>query len=293
MTAQTSPLTSPLISVAELAAASPAPTLLDVRWTLTVRRAGDGASDAPARPSGLDAYLAGHLPGARFVDLDTELAGPPGPGTGRHPLPEPEAFRAAMRAAGVADGKPDVVYDAADSTSAARAWWLLRYYGHRDVRVLDGGYAAWSAAGLPVSDSPEPAGSGDFSGKPGQLPTLDAAAAGRLAETGVLLDARAGARYRGEVEPIDPVAGHIPGAISAPTMENVTEAGQFRPAAELADRFAGLLSQKSDAPEIGVYCGSGVTAAHEILALTVAQIPAALYVGSWSEWVTDPSRPVA
>jgi len=281
----TSPLISPLISVAELAAASPAPTLLDVRWTLT------------ARYAGLDAYLAGHLPGARFVDLDTELAAPPGPGTGRHPLPEPEAFRAAMRAAGVDDDKPVVVYDAADSTSAARAWWLLRYYGHRDVRVLDGGYAAWSAAGLPVegsaSDSLEPAASGDFSGEPGHLPVLDAAAAGKLAETGVLLDARAGARYRGEVEPIDPVAGHIPGAISAPTMENVTEAGQFRPAAELADRFAALLSQKSDAPEIGVYCGSGVTAAHEILALTAAQLPAALYVGSWSEWVTDPRRPVA
>ena len=295
---QLSPQLSPLISVEELAAAgSPAPVLLDVRWVLTASR-GPGAG-----PSGHDDYRAGHLPGARFVDLDTELAGPHGPGTGRHPLPEPAAFQAAMRAAGVEDGKPVVVYDAADSTAAARAWWLLRYFGHPDVRVLDGGYAAWRAAGQPVSDSAEPAGTGDFTARPGQLPTLDAAAAGRLAETEVLLDARAGARYRGEVEPIDPVAGHIPGAISAPTMENVTEGGRFQPADKLVARFSGLWPQSdaesaqdaegSTQPEVGVYCGSGVTAAHEILALTVAQIPAALYVGSWSEWITDPDRPIA
>jgi thiosulfate/3-mercaptopyruvate sulfurtransferase len=299
--------TNPLVSVEELAAGSPAPTLLDVRWKLSAPRAAADDADAagapafPPRPSGLDDYLAGHLPGARFVDLDTELAGPVGPGTGRHPLPDVAAFQAAMRAAGVDDGTPVVVYDAADSTAAARAWWLLRYFGHRDVRVLDGGYAAWRAAGLPVSDSPEPAGAGDFTAEPGQLPTLGAAEAGRLAGTGILLDARAGARYRGEVEPIDPVAGHIPGAISAPTIENVAEDGRFHPAGDLAARFAAQGVRPPDPsagpgpvqPEVGVYCGSGVTAAHQILALTIARIPAALYVGSWSEWITDPGRPVA
>ena len=314
---------TPLISVAELAAAlgldgpdaasegplgAPgAPAVLDVRWTLTAPLP---AGSGPARPSGLDAYLAGCVPGARFVDLDTELAGPVGPGTGRHPLPDPAAFQASMRAAGVRDGRPVVVYDAADSTAAARAWWLLRYFGHPDVRVLDGGFKAWVAAGLLVSQ-PElisdlasaTAGSssadtlGDFTARPGQAPTLDAAAAGELARTGVLLDARAAARYRGEMEPVDPVAGHIPGAVSAPTLENVIEDGRFRSADELSDRFTGLISKPgSDASpasaEVGVYCGSGVTAAHQVLALAAARIPAALYVGSWSEWITDPSRPV-
>ncbi|HEV2640487.1 MAG TPA: sulfurtransferase [Actinocrinis sp.] len=289
-----------------VSAAQAAPTLLDVRWFLTAPRPADadpGSAPAPApvppRPSGLDAYLAGHLPGARFVDLDTDLAGPVGPGTGRHPLPEPEAFQAAMRAAGVGDGRPVVVYDAADSTAAARAWWLLRYFGHQDVRVLDGGYAAWAAAGQPVSaplPDPTAAGQGepgDFTARPGHLPTLDAAAAAQLARDGVLLDARAAARYRGEVEPIDPVAGHIPGALSAPTSANVTESGHFQPADKLVARFAGLFPREGAfIPEVGVYCGSGVTAAHQTLALTVAGIPAALYVGSWSEWVADPTRPV-
>ena len=291
-------LANPLISVAELAAVLGAagdaePTVLDVRWTLSP------PGTAASRPSGLDAYLAGHLPGARFVDLDTELAGPVGPGTGRHPLPGPAEFQAAMRAAGVRDDRPVVVYDAADSTAAARAWWLLRYFGHPDVRVLDGGYAAWTAAGHPVSapvtdlTPADPAESGDFTASPGHLLSLDAAAAADLARTGVLLDARAAARYRGETEPIDPVAGHIPGAISAPTAQNVTESGRFQPAQVLAARFAGLFpAQGSFTPEIGVYCGSGVTAAHEVLALTVARIPAALYAGSWSEWITDPTRPV-
>lgn len=297
---------NPLISVAELAgligggvnASGPAPVLLDVRWALTAPGAG-GQAGAAARPKGLDPYLAGHLPGARFVDLDTELAGPVGPGTGRHPLPDQDIFQGAMRAAGVRDGRPVVIYDAADSTAAARAWWLLRYFGHEDVRVLDGGYAAWTADGRPVTGpvpdlaAAGPAEPGDFTAVPGRLPALDADGAAALARTGVLLDARAAARFRGEVEPIDPVAGHIPGALSAPTTENVTESGHFQPADKLAARFAALIPRDgAQAPEVGVYCGSGVTAAHQVLALTVAQIPAALYVGSWSEWVADPARPV-
>ncbi len=299
----------PLIGVPELArllaaapcpgpapgtAAGTAPALLDVRWRL-------------GGPPGIAEYAAGHIPGAVFADLDRDLAGPVADGSrGRHPLPAPEDFAAAMTRAGVRDGRPVVVYDGADSTAAARAWWLLRYFGHRAVRVLDGGFAAWRRAGLPVAaglpgdapgglpdDAPGGAG-GVFTADPGHMPLLDAGAAAALARGGVLLDARAAERYRGETEPADPVAGHIPGAVSAPTAANVREDGTFRPAGELAARFAALgLAPAGTGTAAGVYCGSGVTAAHEVLALTVAGIPAALYAGSWSEWITDPSRPVA
>jgi thiosulfate/3-mercaptopyruvate sulfurtransferase len=267
------------------------PVLLDVRWRLT-------------GPPGIDSYRAGHLPGARFVDLDHDLAGPPGPG-GRHPLPAAGQFQDAMRRAGVRDGWPVVVYDEADSVAAARAWWLLRYFGHDQVRVLDRGYQAWLAAGQPTEAGPGPAGAGlhwltpagpaaAFTARPGQMPLLDAAAAAALARDAVLLDARAAERYQGAVEPVDPVAGHIPGAVSAPTTANVTAAGQFLGPAALRARFAALgVSAEPGAPPAGVYCGSGVTAAHEVLALHVAGLPAALYVGSWSDWITDPARPVA
>jgi thiosulfate/3-mercaptopyruvate sulfurtransferase len=251
--------------------------VLDVRWRLT-------------GPPGVEDYRRGHLPGAVFVDLDRDLAGPPGP-AGRHPLPAAADFEAAMRAAGVSAGRPVVVYDEADSTAAARAWWTLRYFGHPQVRVLDGGYRAWVAAGHPVTvDEPAPA-PGDFTARPGGLPVLDAEGAAALAESGVLLDARAPERYRGEVEPIDPVAGHIPGAVSAPTAGNVGPDGRLLSARRLRERFAGLGA--ADAAEVGAYCGSGVTAAHEVLALDLAGIPAALYVGSWSNWVADPANPVA
>ena len=205
-------------------------------------------------------------------------------------------FQSAMRRAGVRNDRPVVVYDDADSTSAARAWWLLRYFGHPSVRVLDGGFAAWTAAGHPVETGAPayaPAG-GDFTASPGHLALLDADGAAALARTGILLDARAGARYRGDTEPVDPVAGHIPGAVSAPTVENVHKDGTFLPPADLARRFAALgVAADGGAAAVGAYCGSGVTAAHEVLALTLAGIPAALYTGSWSEWITDPDRPVA
>jgi thiosulfate/3-mercaptopyruvate sulfurtransferase len=253
--------------------------LLDVRWRL-------------AGPPGIDSYRQGHLAGAVFVDLDRDLAGPPGP-AGRHPLPGPAAFQAAMRAAGVSRDRPVVVYDDSDATSAARAWWTLRYFGHPDVRVLDGGYRAWTGAGLPVStDEPAPA-PGDFTAEPGQMPVLDAAGAQETARTGLLLDARAGERYRGETEPVDPVAGHIPGAVSAPTAGNVNPDGTFKDPAALAARFAALGANPGPGMPVGSYCGSGVTAAHEVFALALAGIPAALYVGSWSNWVADPARPVA
>jgi thiosulfate/3-mercaptopyruvate sulfurtransferase len=270
-----------LVSVAALAAdlaGGPGPTLLDVRWHL-------------GGPPGIDSYRRGHLPAAVFTDLDRDLAGPPGAG-GRHPLPEPAAFQAAMRAAGVRQDRAVVVYDDADATIAARGWWTLRYYGHQDVRVLDGGYRAWVSAGLAVTQAepdPEP---GDFTARPGHMPVLDAVGARAIAATGRLLDARPAERYRGETEPIDPVAGHIPGAVSAPTIGNVTADGTFAGPAELAARFAAL-GVTRDGPAVGAYCGSGVTAAHEVLALALAGVPAALYVGSWSNWVADPDRPVA
>jgi thiosulfate/3-mercaptopyruvate sulfurtransferase len=254
-------------------------TVLDVRWRL-------------GGPPGRELYDAAHIPGAAFVDLDLDLAAPPGEG-GRHPMPTAADFEQAMRRAGVSDGRPVVVYDDADSTAAARAWWLLRYFGHPSVLVLDGGFRAWTAAGYPV-DPPSPAyhgAIGDFTARPGHLDLLDADGAASIARSGRLLDARAGERYRGEAEHVDPVAGHIPGAVSAPTAENVNPDGTFRSPADLAARFTAL-GANGDRP-VAAYCGSGVTAAHEVLALTLAGIPAALYVGSWSNWITDPARPVA
>ena len=272
---------SPVISLEELKTALSGPrppVLLDVRWSLV-------------GPPGLADYLAGHLPGARFVDLDRDLAGPPGRGRGRHPLPAAADFGAAMRRAGVSVRRPVVVYDAGGGLSAARAWWLLRYFGHPDVRLLDGGHAAWVAAALPTSTDEPQAEEGDFTAVPGGMPVLDAASAAQLARDATLLDARAAERYRGEAEPVDPVAGHIPGARSAPTTDNLAPGGRFLAAATLRDRFAAA-GVRADAP-VGAYCGSGVTAAHEVLALEIAGIPAALYPGSWSEWVSDPARPVA
>ncbi|MER5866926.1 sulfurtransferase [Kitasatospora sp. NPDC002040] len=274
-------MTSPLITVDELAAALAAdrpPVLLDIRWQL-------------GGPPGAEAYADGHLPGAHYLDLDRELAAPPG-AAGRHPLPDPEVLGAALRRAGVRADRPVVVYDAGPATSAARAWWLLRWAGHEDVRVLDGGLAAWRAAGRPESAGQSAAEPGDFKPEPGALPTVDAAGAAELAVAGLLLDARAGERYRGEVEPVDPRAGHIPGAVSAPTTENLAADGRFLPPAALAERFRAL--GVDGASEVAVYCGSGVTAAHQLLALTVAGHPGlALYPGSWSEWSADPANPVA
>lgn len=282
MTAAESLLITAASLAAELAGQHP-PVLLDLRWRL-------------GGPPGIDSYRRGHLPGAVFADLDRDLAGPPGP-AGRHPLPEPAVFQAAMRAAGVNPDGPVVVYDQADATIAARGWWTLRYYGHDNVRVLDGGYQAWVSAGLPVTTAEPAPPPGHFTARPGHLRVLDAAGAQQAAQTGLLLDARPGERYRGEIEPVDPAAGHIPGAVSAPTAGNVNADGTFKDAADLAARFAALGAVPGTGTAGGdpvvAYCGSGVTAAHEVLALTLAGFPAALYVGSWSNWSADPARPVA
>jgi thiosulfate/3-mercaptopyruvate sulfurtransferase len=270
----------PLVTVADLAdaiAVGAPPTVLDIRWRL-------------GGPPGIDTYRAGHIPGAVYVDLDTRLAGPRGSG-GRHPMPAAADFEAAMRAAGVSAEGRVVVYDDGDSTSAARAWWLLRYFGNDRVRVLDGGYRAWQAS-QPVSTQDVTPPAGDFRAEPGHMPLVDADGAAGVARSGILLDARAPARYRGETEPVDAVPGHIPGALSAPTAENVTPEGFFRPAAELRERFGDLGVHAGDG-DVAAYCGSGVTAAHEVLALELAGIRAALYMGSWSNWIADASRPVA
>ena len=267
----------PLITAAQLAAelAGPAaPTVLDCRWALA------GGADRAA-------YDQGHLPGAVFVDLDRDLAAPPGAG-GRHPLPSPEAFQTVMRRAGVRQDRPVVAYDQGQPGGAARAWWLLGWFGHPGARVLDGGLPAWVAAGLPLTTEvpdPEP---GDLTARPGGRPLLDAEGAARLAAAGVLLDARAPARYQGLEEPVDPVAGHIPGARNAPVTDVAGDHGLPPPG-----RLRELLEVAGDGAPVGAYCGSGVVAAHLVLALEAAGVPAALYAGSWSDWITDPSRPVA
>src|SRR5580693_6678579 len=190
-------------ALAEELASEPGPALLDVRWRL-------------GGPPGLDSYREGHLPGAVFTDLERNLAAPPSP-AGRHPLPDPAVFTGAMRAAGVSEGRPVVVYDDRDATAAARAWWLLRYHGHQNVRALDGGYQAWLAAGLPVSHADPAAKPGDFTARPGHMPVLDAAGAQDVARTGLLLDARAGERTGERTGPAAPVAAHTPARSAAPT----------------------------------------------------------------------------
>ncbi|EFC83407.1 sulfurtransferase [Frankia sp. EUN1f] len=258
--------------------------LLDVRWAL-----GDD--------HGHEHYLAGHLPGAVFVDLETELSDKPGPGTGRHPLPTAEHLQAAARRWGLRAGDEVVVYDNSGGLAAARAWWLLRWAGHRQVRLLDGGLAAWLEAGLPVRTGEVTAPAGDVVLSPGQLPALDADEAARLARDGVLLDARAGERYRGETEPIDPRAGHIPGARSLPAASLLGAAGRVLPPAELNAALAAVgVTQPEpgeNAPAVGVYCGSGVTASFLAAALATVGVEAVLYPGSWSEWSADPARPAA
>lgn len=274
-------MTSPLVSCTDLAvslSAEAPPTLVDVRWRL-------------GGPPGREDYDRGHLPGAVYLDLDADLAAPPGP-DGRHPLPAPDDLQRVLRAAGVRAGHPVVAYDADNGSIAARLWWLLRWAGHDQVRVLDGGFAAWAAEGLPVTtDVPAPA-AGDVTVRPGHMPVVDADGAAGLARTGLLLDARAPERYRGDVEPIDPAAGHVPGAVNAPFSAHVGEDGRWRAPGELAGHFAELGVNGNTA--VGAYCGSGVTATSVLLALEVAGLDgAALYAGSWSNWSADPARPVA
>lgn len=280
------PRATVLIEPAELAgllAAGAPVVLLDVRWSL-------------GRTDGRELYRTGHLPGAAFVDLDAELAAPASAASGRHPIPSLPALQESARSWGVRAGAHVVAYDDAGGMSAARAWWLLRWAGVPDVRLLDGGLAAWVAAGGAVHEGEVVPARGDVTLTAGALPTLDPDGAALLAAggAGVLLDARAAERYRGEVEPVDPRAGHVPGAVSAPTVGNLDGSGRFLAPAALRERFgllkvaAGLDRQRP----VGVYCGSGVTAAHEVAALASIGVEAALYPGSWSQWSADPARDV-
>ncbi|MEP6561207.1 MAG: sulfurtransferase [Nakamurella sp.] len=294
----------PIISAGELAEQlnaehQPALSLLDVRWTLA-------GSDR-------DGYLAGHLPGARYIDLDRELAGPAGLG-GRHPLPEPGELEQVWRAAGLSNDSRVVVYDGGPGLAAARAWWLLRWSGLHQVRVLDGGLPAWTAdPDRPTGAGPEPIGPpGSMIVTAGSMPAVDADQAAAIAgsRAALLIDARAAARFRGDVEPLDPVAGHIPGSVNLPIGELLTPAGTFRPAAELAARFAavnvivadgggssaagGMIGGGSrDGGYLAVAsCGSGITACQLILAGKIAGLSLALYPGSYSQWCAL-DRPVA
>lgn len=282
--------------LATLLAGDRPPLLLDVRWELS------GADP--------DTYRRGHLPGAVFCDLDTELADPPGVG-GRHPLPDPARLRAAAERWGLAPGRPVVAYDGGHGAGAARAWWVLRWAGHPDVRVLDGGLPAWVAAGGTLEAGevvPEPAP--DAVVRPGSMPTVTAedVLAGRA---GRLLDARSPERFRGESEPVDPVAGRIPGAVSCPVPAVLAADGHYLPAPALADALglrsrtartddgapgpdapAGAPGRPDDDVRVTAYCGSGVTAAQLVLAAHEAGVDVALYPGSWSGWIVDPARPV-
>ncbi|WP_041731118.1 sulfurtransferase [Conexibacter woesei] len=260
-----------------LAAVEP-PAVLDVRWQL-----GDPGF-------GQRAYAAGHIPGAVFCDLDSVLSGPAGP-EGRHPLPDLDELARWLRDAGVDAEREVCVYGAREPMGAARAWWLLRYVGHERVRVLDGGLAAWQADGFDVTDEVPRPRPGSFTVRVVAEHRLDDALVQARADDGVLLDARAPERYSGESEPIDPIAGHIPGALNAPAAEMVDADGRMLSAELLRARF-GQLGITPDTA-VGVYCGSGVTAATDILALALAGMPAALYAGSWSKWTAQPDPPVA
>ena len=253
-------------------------TLLDVRWQL-------------AQPDGYAAYLQEHLPGAVYVSLEDELSDHTVAGRGRHPLPSGPAVQDAARRWGVRDGRPVVVYDDWNRAGSARAWWVLRAAGLPDVRILDGGLAAWKAAGGALESGPVDPEPGTVTVRhddlyAGAMPTLTADQVNELP----LLDARAPERFRGQVEPVDPVAGHIPGARNLPSTSLLADDATLLPDADLV----ALLTDRGvgDAP-VGVYCGSGVTAAVAIAALTALGRDAALFPGSWSQWSAEPGRPVA
>ncbi len=279
------PGTSPLVDVEWLAARAgdPRVCIVDVRWYLAGKR-------------GADEYARGHLPGAHFVDLGRDLAAPPGGGPGRHPLPSAEAFAGVLATLGVTRDTVVVAYDDAGGAMAARLWWLLRWFGHGGGRVLDGGVGAWTASGRPlVTDVPAPAPAPRLALAGGGAGVVDKdALRARLAtQDTVVLDARSRERYEGRSEPIDARPGHVPGALSAPFAENLTgPGGAFLPLSALADRYRALGATEAEA--VVCYCGSGVTACHDLLALAlVGRDDALLYEGSWSDWASDPSLPVA
>ncbi|WP_242112125.1 sulfurtransferase [Luteimonas aquatica] len=260
--------------------------VLDARFSLAAPEAGEAA------------YRRSHIPGARYAHLDRDLSGPrAAAGAGRHPWPDEADFIARLDAWGVTPAHQVVAYDDGDGAHAARLWFLLQALGHARAAVLDGGWARWSALGLPVQhDVPAPApsayGAAGFDRQ--RLLAADQVQA-HLADGGLLIDARAAERFRGEVEPIDRKAGHVPGAVNRPYARNLAEggAGAFKPASQLAEEFARLLDGRAPR-EVAVMCGSGVTACHHLLAMAHAGLQGAkLYTGSWSGWIEDPARAIA
>jgi thiosulfate/3-mercaptopyruvate sulfurtransferase len=265
--------------------------------------------DLAAPEAGGRAYLAGHIPSARYVDLNRDLSDPVSAGSGRHPLPAPPRLAARFRALGIREHSQVVVYDEANGSFAARAWWLLRWLGQFRAAVLDGGLQAWRAAGGSLESGGSLAGGSPAAGPPdaslsdppGPVPRVDPRAVVTSAELldileggrHLLVDARAAERFAGAVEPIDPVAGHVPGAVNQPFSANLAADGRFLPAPELERRWRERLNGVPPADTIAM-CGSGVTACHNLLAMEIAGLRGArLYAGSWSEWIRDPRRPVA
>jgi len=244
--------------------------------------------------AGARAYRDGHIPGALFMHIDRDLSGVRSGRNGRHPLPDAAALAARLGAAGIDGTRQVVAYDQNAGMWASRLWWLLRWLGHSAVAVLDGGLDGWVAEGRPVSASaPAPRSAQFVPGPPQPVASADEIL-GHLDDGELLvLDARAPERYRGDLEPIDPVAGHIPGARNRPYTENLSAQGTFKPAALLRSEFEALLGGRSPATVVH-QCGSGVTACHSVLAMAVAGLPGSrLYPGSWSEWIADSARPVA
>ncbi|MEO0422024.1 MAG: sulfurtransferase [Pseudomonadota bacterium] len=275
-------------SLAQAIASDAPPVVLDARFDLTNPAAGH------------EAYLEAHLPGADYADLDRHLASSIRADSGRHPLPDPQALAKTLGTWGVASGDPGtqvVVYDSGSGAFAARCWWLLRWLGHDAVAVLDGGLAHWQAQALPLEHGPPATRTAQARFEPNADDTMHVevdALQQALTEGEVLLtDARAAPRFAGEVEPIDPVAGHVPGAINHPFDQNLAADGRFLAADELRQRYLGLLGDRAPTQFVAM-CGSGVTACHLLLAMAAAGLPPGrLYAGSWSEWIRDPARPVA
>jgi len=270
----------PLITARELAAllgGGRTVRLLDVRWRLD-------------RPDGRPEYLEAHLPGAVYVDLDHELASHGRPEDGRHPLPTRDALESAARRWGLRAGDTVVAYDDAGGLAAARAWWLLSRAGVADVRVLDGGLSAWTREGLPLEEGDVVPQSGDIVLHDATEGIADIDDAAAWPGRGVLLDVRAAERYRGQVEPLDPIAGHIPGAVNLPISALLSD-GLLRSPDELRAAFEAAGATQNT--PVAAYCGSGITAAHAALAGVVAGIDVTVYPGSWSQWSNSPGRPVA
>ncbi len=280
-------MVGPLVSPAELAALESnldaALTLVDCRFSLADASAGERS------------YEEGHIPGAVYAHLERDMSGPIVPGkTGRHPLPEAEELAKRLGALGIGNGSLVVTYDESNGAFASRLWWLLRWLGHDDVAVLDGGLARWSAEGRPVTNARTTLVAKEFRAtpRPELVADVNAVEAARRDPAARLLDARGADRFRGENETMDPVAGHIPGARSLPFLENLVD-GRMRPAADLRARFEQALGGVPTDKAV-MYCGSGVTACQNLLAAEHAGLSGMrLFPGSWSEWITDPSRPVA